>query len=186
MIAENKKIVGIAVIAAIIVIVVFVFFAPLEKNVVPTSNNQKESIESGGYISSSTNALPTVEGGTRTKVDVIISTPSAHSTSSQGVAIPEEVIPGGDVSVRKFTIRGEGNKFIPSTIVVNELDVITLTFEAIDATYNMYIPDFAVFINAEKGKSAKTQFQATQYGQYQFFCQECGNEMKGALIVNKK
>ncbi|MFA6364946.1 MAG: hypothetical protein WCW78_00900 [Candidatus Paceibacterota bacterium] len=188
MLAENKKIIGIAVVAAIFVIAAFVFFVPVKKDTQPTSDNKRIGATNEGYVSSSTNALPTVEGGTRTAVEMNIPTPGsgAASPSLKDVAIPTEVIPTGGLGFRKFIIRGEGNKFIPSTIVVNELDIIDLTFEAVDTNYNLYFPDFAVLINAGKGSSGKAQFQATQYGQYQFTCMDCGNEMKGTLIINKK
>jgi heme/copper-type cytochrome/quinol oxidase subunit 2 len=180
---ENRKIIGMAVVAAVIVIAAFVFFVP-PGDIALRSGNDNTGDKN---LFQGTSTLPTVEGGTRTEVDGTIPTPGVNSTSSvSGVAIPTEVIPGGDISARTFLIRGEKGKFEPSTIVVNELDVINLSFEAVDASYTMYIPDFAVMLSAEKGKTAKAQFQATQFGQYGFICNECGNDMKGTLIVNKK
>jgi heme/copper-type cytochrome/quinol oxidase subunit 2 len=180
---ENRKIIGMAVVAAVIVIAAFVFFVPPGDIVSRSGNGNKE----GENLFKGTSTLPTVEGGTRTEVDGNIPTPGVNGTSFvPGVAIPTEVIPGGGISARTFLIRGENGKFVPATIVVNELDVINLSFEAVDASYTMYIPDFAVMLSAEKGKTAKAQFQATQFGQYGFVCNECGNDMKGMLIVNKK
>jgi len=182
---ENRKIIGIAVLAAVLVIAAFVFFAPEGNIVRRLGETRKQNIEESLYQGTST--LPTVEGGTRTEVSAGIPTPGVGSTSSvPGVAIPKEVIPGEYVGARSFIIRGEKGAFTPSIIVVNELDIVNISFEAVDAGYTMYIPDFAVLIAAEKGKTAKAQFQATQFGQYQFICNECGNNMKGTLIVNKK
>jgi hypothetical protein len=132
-------------------------------------------------------ALETVAGGTRTTVKETIATPDVNSAPvSKEVAVPTEVVPTGEIATRKFTIRGEGNAFVPSTIVVNELDVVELRLEAVDGSYDVFFPDFAVSLKADKGGFGAAQFQATQFGQYGYVCKSCAGEVKGTFIVNKK
>ena len=142
-----------------------------------------------GYLNpDDPNALPTVEGGTRIAVATSVPAPNTAGASSvSGVAVPVKVMATGSVSFRQFDISGANGKFSPDTIVVNEGDVIDINLTSEDGTYSMYFPDFAVSLAASRGKTAHVQFQATNYGQYQFYCNgSCVGEPKGTLIVNKK
>jgi heme/copper-type cytochrome/quinol oxidase subunit 2 len=142
-----------------------------------------------GYLAANDpNALPTVQGGTRTGIISDIPTPNAGAGSaSSGVAIPVKMMDTGSVSFRQFDVSGVGGKFSPDTIVVDEGDVIDLTLTATDGAYGIYFPDFAVSLAASEGKTAHAQFQATNYGQYRFYCDgSCVGDPKGTLIVNKK
>ena len=134
-------------------------------------------------------ALPTVEGGTRVVTDQTIKTPEAGaaSTTPKDVAVPTNVLETGPSAFRQFEMKGEGGKYIPSTLVVNEGDVIDINFTAVDAKYNVFFPDFGVFRTIEKGSSMKIQFQGYPFGKYGFYCKDvCGKEVTGTLIVNKK
>ena len=71
------------------------------------------------------NALPTVEGGTRIVSDETIKTPEVGaSTTPKDVAVPTNVLETGPSAFRQFEMKGEGGKYVPSTLVVNEGDVI--------------------------------------------------------------
>jgi heme/copper-type cytochrome/quinol oxidase subunit 2 len=173
----QKNYVGI-IFAIILVIIIggFLWMRTSSNGVVPS-----------GIKPTVSDALDTVAGGTRTVTKEIIATPDANSAPvSKEVAIPTEVVPTGGIATRKFTIRGEGNAFVPSTIVVNELDIVELRLEAIDGTYDIFFPDFGVSIKADKGGSGSAQFQATQFGQYGYVCKSCTGQVKGTFIVNKK
>ncbi|MFA5871053.1 MAG: cupredoxin domain-containing protein [Candidatus Paceibacterota bacterium] len=134
------------------------------------------------------NALPTVEGGTRIVSDETIKTPEVGaSTTPKDVAVPTNVLETGPSAFRQFEMKGEGGKYVPSTLVVNEGDVIDINFTAVDAKYNVFFPDFGVYRTIEKGASMKIQFQGYPFGKYGFYCKDiCGKDVVGTLIVNKK
>jgi len=136
-------------------------------------------------------ALPTVQGGTREVIQRKIATPELGATSTpKGVAVPTNVSqlsgPGGEAALRDFEIKADKGKFSPDTIVVNDGDVVTIHLTAVDADYNIYFPDFGMYLPVKKGETRKSQGQFTGVGQYQFFCKDCNNEAKGTLIVNEK
>ncbi|MFH0712383.1 MAG: cupredoxin domain-containing protein [Candidatus Jorgensenbacteria bacterium] len=136
-------------------------------------------------------ALSTVEGGTREVVQEKIATPELGATDvPEGVAVPTNVSqlsgPGGEAGLRDFEIRAENGKFSPNTIVVNDGDIINVIVTAVDGDYNFFFPDFGVYQFVKAGTTAKRQFQATPFGQYEFYCKDCGNDARGTLIVNEK
>lgn len=140
-----------------------------------------------GFLTDNPNALPTVQGGTREKVTTQIPTPDTNATNApKDVAIPLGVTQTGNGAFRQFEIKAQNNQFVPSTIVVNAGDVIDLKLDAVDADYNIFFPDFGINVKAANGASAKIQFQATTYGQYQFSCSVCRGTVAGILIVNQK
>ncbi len=151
-------------------------------------------------------ALSTVEGGTREVIQEEIATPevpagAAAETGSEpaaeapiatpeGIAIPQNVTqvsgPSGEAGFRDFIVRAENGKYFPDKIVVNDGDVITIQLTAVDGDYNIFFPDFGSYLAAKQGETKKTQFQATPFGQYRFYCEACGNGAEGTLIVNQK
>ena len=143
---------------------------------------------SAGYVAPNvSNALPTVQGGTRQAVTEQIATPGLNATGTPAnVAIPTTVQQTGDIAARSFTITGTGGQYTPNTIVVNQGDVITLTLKAADGAYNIFFPDFGVTLTAPKGGTASAQFQPSTYGQYKFYCDSgCPGNPTGTLIVNQ-
>lgn len=163
----------------------------------PTGTRVPEGSPAEGKAMPKTDALPTVEGGTRSLIKTDIQTPEAgmpDSTSTAGgtvsVAVPELVITiqssGTGAALRQFSLVASSDRYAPSTIVVNELDVITIEFIAEDKAYNVFFPDFGIYHEAKKGETKRIQFQAYPYGQYSFFCKDCAVPMTGTLIVNQK
>ncbi len=118
------------------------------------------------------------------------------AAAGNAVSVPESAAAPANVSessgsrtsvtLRDFEIKAEKGKFMPSKVVVNDGDVMTVRFTAIDADYNIFFPDFGVYAVASKGQTVKRQFQATPYGQYEFFCKDCSNDTQGTLIVNQR
>ncbi len=133
-------------------------------------------------------ALETTEGGTREIISQEIETPEAGATStSEDVAVPVNVAEFKNVALRTFELRGEGGKYIPSIIVVDELDPITIKFTSVDADYKFFVPDFWVDRTIPQGETKDIKFQAAPYGEYQFYCKDvCKKEITGTLIVNQK
>lgn len=134
--------------------------------------------------------LGTVEGGTRREVSDDIETPEAgDKVGNEEVAVPVTTYKASEkaeASKRIFDIRAEGDRFSPSVVVVNEGDVVNINIEARDKSYNVFFPEFGVYKELPKGKRVELEFQTSDYGEYEFFCHECENEMKGKLIVNKR
>ena len=118
-----------------------------------------------------------------------IATPGEGDTEApKDVAVPTMVVATGPAAFRHFDITASGDAYSPSTIVVNEGDVVDLNFTAADKNYDMFFPDFGVYKAAQKGQTVKLQFQGYPFGQYAFRCSEsCGStKVEGRLIVNKK
>src|SRR3989338_5469138 len=135
------------------------------------------------------NGLEQIEGGTREKISEKIKTPEPGDKSkTEDVAIPTlafQVDEKTQSSLRKFEIAVKGNAYVPSTIVVNEQDLLELVFLASDKDYDVFFPDMGIYKKLSKGEKATIEFQANPYGSYTFFCKEaCVGEVRGSLIVN--
>lgn len=188
---NHKKYVKISVIAIVIVIVVVLGFVASQKGwLKPLS----KIVQPGNGIEGApATGLPTIEGGTRDEISKTVQTPEPGATpTNPEVAVPKSSLDlggseGVNASLRDFELKAENGKFFPSTIVVNEMDVITISLTAVDQKYNIFFPDFGVYREAAKGQTTKFQFQAYPFGQYKFYCKDiCGSGATGALIVNKK
>ena len=134
-------------------------------------------------------ALETVQGGTRETVSKDIKTPGLGETGvSADVAVPIAMSPIGKFTYRKFEIKGEGGKFVPSTMVIDAGDVVEVKFTAVDADYNFSISDFGVTQTVKKGDTKAINFQGYDFGQYKIFCDAkvCANTTEGLLIANKR
>jgi len=130
-------------------------------------------------------ALATVEGGTREQVEEDMTAPEPGDTpSNPSIAVPTSVS-GSGPKFRVFSIAASDGKFIPSTIIVGERDVIDLTIVAADADYDVFFPDFGVYKKIESGTSGKVQFQGTPYGSYVFTCRDAcpSGSASGQLII---
>ncbi len=185
----SKRNILILLTAALIVIVIVIIGA-ISDGQRPTQQVSPE-VSPDVFRPENPRALPTVEGGSREIIEEEIATPELGATSTpEGVAVPTNVSqlsgPAGEAAIRDFEIRAEGGKFSPNIIVVNDGDIITVHLTAVDADYNIFFPDFGSYLAVKKGETRKTQFQTTPFGQYQFFCKDCGNEARGTLIVNEK
>ncbi len=187
-----KILIGIAIVVALVIIVgILVQFGVFSGGISFKGKDNAPQIGATpqGYVNpENSKALPTVQGGTREEISTNIPTPEINSTGvKSGVAIPVNVIQMGSVSQRQFVIKGVGDKYIPSIIVINQNDSIDLTLEAVDKTYNIFFPDFGVTGTAVVGKNARMFFQPSNYGEYKFYCKNvCSDEVVGTLIVNKK
>ena len=182
---QEYILIGIGVVVVLLIIAGLVFTKGG-----PASPTGTQEATPAGFLSDNPNALPTVQGGTREKVTTAIPTPDVNATSvSKDVAIPFNVQETGNISFRQFEIRGEGNQFVPDTIVVNAGDVIDLKLTAVDGDYNIFFPDFGIKVAVAEGQSTKPgaiNFQAATYGQYLFSCSICRGTVTGTLIVNQK
>lgn len=183
---NNQKktyiIIGVIVLVFVLIFLAFILRRPSTQTS-PTTSQKATAV---GYVANNSNALPTVEGGTREKVTTNIPTPGVNAANlPSNVAIPINVTKTGSVSFRQFDIKGQGNKFVPSTIIVNAGDIIDLKIDAVDGNYSVDFPDFGISVSANQGQTGHAQFQAVNYGQYQFFCKVCNGNVTGTLIINQ-
>lgn len=133
-------------------------------------------------------ALPSVDGGTRRQMTISIPTPEPGDLPpAEGVAVPVDTAPIGGVVYRTFEIEGKDGQFSPSIIVINEGDSIILRLNSVDGDYDMFFPDFGVFIPAFDNESRRHIFHAYPYGEYEFFCLDaCDGDPRGMLVVNPR
>ena len=138
---ENKKPLVIAVVGVVVIVIVALVVVSLKKSGPSASGGGGVKTGAGGVVvkgedtfrPENAKALETVEGGTREKVEEKVATPDQGATNAPAnVAVPSLVVNTGNSSFRKFDITASGNKFSPSTIVVNEGDVIDIAFTAGD------------------------------------------------------
>jgi rubredoxin len=181
----SKRNIAVLIIVAVVVIVIIVLGARFGGPGGVTAPSED------AFRPENPDALQTVEGGTREVVKEKIATPELGSTSTpEGVAVPTNFSqisgPGGEAGLRDFELKAEGGEFMPNTIVVNDGDIITIHLTAVDGDYNIFFPDFGVYQEVSQGQTVKRQFQATPFGQYEFYCKECNNEAKGTLIINER
>lgn len=134
-------------------------------------------------------ALATVEGGTREKVQEQIATPNENAVNvPKNVAVPTTVVESSVSAFRHFDLSANGNVYSPNTIVVNEGDVVDVSFTPGDKSYDVSFPDFGIYRAAQKGQLTHLQFEASHFGEYKFLCANtCGSaKVEGKLVVNKK
>ena len=134
-------------------------------------------------------ALATVEGGTRETIAANIKTPGVGETGvSPDIAVPTTVSPVGlgTFNLRIFEMKGEGGKFVPSTIVVDAGDVVQVKFTAVDADYTVALSDFGVSKTIKKGTTANVDFQPYDFGQYKITCASEACAATGLVIANER
>jgi heme/copper-type cytochrome/quinol oxidase subunit 2 len=120
-------------------------------------------------------------------VSVLVVTARAQPFDTLRVAprVVEGQEPG---QVREFTIVGDHYAFSPSTIVVNQNDVVKITFIARDIPHSFVVDDvYRISKRAGRGQTVTFQFRADKNGGFPFYCNltqdpKC-KDMKGMLTV---
>ncbi|MDD3778405.1 MAG: cupredoxin domain-containing protein [Patescibacteria group bacterium] len=100
------------------------------------------------------------------------------------IAVPTDVVPTSQDSksnIRKFEIRGEGNKFIPSQIIVNYNDDIQIEITAVDKDYDLVLQGYNMRQNIPQGMTKNLSFQAYNEGRFLYYCDSCGGKEAGAF-----
>lgn len=111
-------------------------------------------------------------------------------TPYEGVVKTVTVNVGGSpatIATKQFDITAKQFEFQPSTIEVNQGDVVILKIKSIDVDHGIAIPDFGVSRTLQPGKEETIQFTADKKGTFTFFCNVlCGSgheSMTGTLVV---
>ena len=194
-ITPYKKYIFWGIVSVVVVVVATFLITGGEKSSQTTGDNsagapqKKKPVSADAFRPDDPKALPTVQGGTREIISKKIVTPekdAATSTLPTDVAVPTSVTPIGSIFLRRFEIVGNGGKLSPSTIVINENDIIDIILKAVDGDYGISVSDFGVSKKVTAGSEAKMQFQGNAFGQYVIGCEGCSSGWKGTLIVNKK
>lgn len=90
-------------------------------------------------------------------------------------------------AIKEFQMTAKQFEFIPNTITVNKGDTVKLNITSIDVDHGFALSKFNIKENLSPGKTVTVQFQATENGEYTFFCSLfCGDghgNMQGKLIV---
>ncbi len=89
--------------------------------------------------------------------------------------------------IKEFTMTAKQFEFTPSTITVNQGDLVKLTITSTDVAHGISIPDFDINENISPDQITTIEFIADKTGTFTFSCSVyCGsnhNEMEGTLIV---
>lgn len=111
--------------------------------------------------------------------------PQKGATSAAvGVAVPVVQGPGdpsGNVEYRSFDLTIQKNAFSPSTVIVNQGDIVDLEITAVDGNYAFTQPDYGFNAPIKKGRTQRIQFQALQSGDFTFYCASCGGPSSGPV-----
>lgn len=186
---ENKRknfLIFTGVLVVIILFAVFYYFLLLNKF------EKNKIIQNQSLNEINNNNIEIKDYKSRQELKVKIKTPELTDKDiPTDIAKPTDVIvlsgPANNVAIRFFEIKGEGGQYIPNKIVVNDNDIVTIKFYAVDADYDLLFPDFGSYLEAKKGEKKQVQFQVAGVGEYIFMCKNCKDEnMKGLFIVNQK
>lgn len=109
---------------------------------------------------------------------------SASANLPSGVAHPQNVKPSGGSSspyLRSFSVKINNDSVSPNNIIAYVGDILTLTFESVDKTYDFVQPDFGLRWQVPVGGSKTFQFQTSNPGKFIFYCPSCGGPGKGPV-----
>jgi len=173
--SRNRLIIIGVSLAAIIIVVGIVFLRPQPESQpsnLPTSGAQTGQ---GGTPS---------ETQTRTPVPADVTAPVVGQQVASSVAPPQVVTPANSHTasqLRSFTITANHNAFTPSTIIVNQGDIVNIVVSAVDKNYDFTQPDYGFKQAIPKGQSKQIQFGATASGKFSFYCASCGGPSAGPI-----
>lgn len=184
---EKKKLiievaVGVVVLVGVILIVVYALRGTGAGGVglSPAQSSTQLQYSGGFYNRSASSTSSTVAA-----VPADTSVPNKGSTSTpSNVAVPVVQGPGspsGDVSYRSFNISIDGGAYSPNTVIVKQGDTVNLELKAVDANYAFTQPQYHFNDPIAKGKTQTVQFQASQVGNFTFYCGSCGGPSKGPV-----
>lgn len=90
-------------------------------------------------------------------------------------------------TVKEFSLIAENWNFTPSTIRVNEGDLVVIHAQTIEGIHGLLFPDFDVNARLDPGEEVTVEFVADKKGTFPFMCSVyCGKghtEMRGTLII---
>ncbi|MFA5131426.1 MAG: cupredoxin domain-containing protein [Patescibacteria group bacterium] len=131
----------------------------------------------------------------RTNVAADIKVPEVNEKLSaeqaKVIAVPTVVTPaapGVTQRYRSFNIQANAGVFTPSSIIGNVNDTMHINFSAVDKDYDIVFPSYNMKGVIKKGETKPMQFQASQEGNFVFYCDSCGglkSAATGSIIIKK-
>ena len=112
-----------------------------------------------------------------------------QQTNDKDLAVPKDVVsaaPDVDAKMRQFEVSANGGVFTPSKISVRKGDTVRINIASIDKDYDFVLPDFGMKQIINKGTQRIVEFQATNEGQYVYYCEKCGgidSNAKGTITI---
>lgn len=150
----------------------------------------KKSNESDDPASSIETAVEVIAGEEVTfDFDEVVENDADEPSSNAPETTPEpepepEVV--GPV-LKSFTMTAKQWEFVPSTITVNEGDIVNLSITSTDVAHGFSLRQFGVSADLQPGKTVQVEFVADKKGTFSFICNVfCGSghgSMKGSLVV---
>ena len=104
-----------------------------------------------------------------------------------GGGSPKNFMLQTEPQIQEISLTAKKWEFSPSTLTVNEGDIVTLTVQSLDVTHGMALPAFGVNLILTPGDTKTATFTADKKGTYSFTCSvPCGTghkDMRGTLVV---
>lgn len=89
--------------------------------------------------------------------------------------------------IKKISVKASQFKFTPSTLTVNQGDIVQIILTSSDVTHGFYLKAFNINVPIKKGEKKVIEFVADQKGAFPFRCSVyCGfghHQMTGELVV---
>jgi plastocyanin len=75
--------------------------------------------------------------------------------------------------LRKYYIKVENDKFMPSKVIVNQGDIISIKFFAVDKDYDIQLPDYNMSKGLKQKEPSAFEFEANMTGLFRYYCDLC-------------
>lgn len=112
-----------------------------------------------------------------------------QQTNDKDLAVPKSVVnaaPDVEAKMRQFEVSANKGIFTPSKISIRKGDTVRINIASIDDDYDFVLPDFGMRQIIKKGTQRTVEFQATNEGQYVYYCEKCGgidSTAKGTITI---
>jgi heme/copper-type cytochrome/quinol oxidase subunit 2 len=120
-----------------------------------------------------------------------IEVPEPGKNVSENVAVPKESVQAGpetDSKLRIFELKGEKGQLSPNDFRAYQNDIINIKLTAVDNNYDFSLDGYNIQVKASKGETKTIEFQALNFGIYNFYCSLCNtkNNPAGKVVVVPK
>lgn len=114
----------------------------------------------------------------------IIQDPSVTEQIPTGLAVEDSSVKE-QTFTRTYDIYVIGNEFIPNTYEANAGDIVSLTFvrTGVYDEIDFQIPVLNIVERVAAGD--EISFTVPNDGTYDFFCERCGPQMQGSILVHE-
>ncbi len=115
--------------------------------------------------------------------------PQQTNSDSTATTTPNGAAGGIELAVREFTVSGKNFSFVPSTMRVNEGEMVRITFKNDSGTHDFVVEGYNQRTKIlQSGQSETIEFLADKKGTFEYYCSVGTHRqqgMKGALIVDE-